>query len=226
MHIEPGVVDGAKVLLGASTGAASIGCVAKMAYDAVGREGNVKALLMRSLVTSALVLSFFELLPHPPVGVSEVHLILGSTLFLVFGAIPAAVGLIVGLMAQSILFAPLDIPQIGMNLTTLLVPLFAMSALARRVIPANTAYADVTYSQALKLSVAFQGGIVAWVAFWVFYGQGFSAEVVANAGAFASVYIAVVLLEPVIDLIVLAFAKTFRGFERTGLPQKRLYNPA
>ena len=37
--------------------------------------------------------SFFEVLPHAPVGVSEVHLILGSTLFLILGAAPAAIGL-------------------------------------------------------------------------------------------------------------------------------------
>ena len=52
-----------------------------------------------ALATGA-VLTFFQLLPHPPVGVSEVHLILGSTLFLVLGAGPAALGLALGLLLQ------------------------------------------------------------------------------------------------------------------------------
>ena len=55
----------------------------------------------------------FEILPHWPVGVSEVHLILGSTLFLVVGAAPAAIGLAAGLLFQGLFFAPFDLPQFG-----------------------------------------------------------------------------------------------------------------
>lgn len=226
MHIEPGVVDGAKTLLGAATGVASVGIVTKLAVDTLRKNGSFFALAGRSLVASALVLGFFELLPHPPVGVSEVHLILGTTLFLILGTVPTAIGLIFGLTIQSFLFAPTDIPQLGMNLTTLLVPVLLMAALSRHIIPSETPYTDVSYVQAVKLSVVFQGGIVSWVAFWVYYGQGFTAETLANAGAFASVYIVVILLEPIIDLAALALAKTFRKFESTGLPQTRLYQPA
>jgi hypothetical protein len=76
--------------------------------------------------------------------------------------------------------APADLPQYGMNVTSLLVPLLAVHALAAKIIPANTAYTDVSYAQALKLSTAYQGGVVAWVAFWAFYGAGFGAENLAN----------------------------------------------
>ena len=185
MHIEPGVVDGAKLVLGTATGVASVGIVAKLAVDHVKQNGNILALVGRSAAASAMVLGFFEFLPHPPVGVSEVHLILGTTLFLILGTVPTAIGLIFGLVAQSFLFSPSDIPQLGMNLTTLILPVLAMAALAQRIIPADTPYTEVTYGQAAKLSAVFQGGIVAWVAFWVFYGQGFTAETLANAGAFA-----------------------------------------
>ncbi len=41
-----------------------------------------------------------------PVGVSEVHLILGTTLFLMLGAAPAAIGLAAGLLVQGLFFAP------------------------------------------------------------------------------------------------------------------------
>jgi hypothetical protein len=40
------------------------------------------------------------------VGVSEVHFILGSTLFLMFGAGPAALGLAAGLLAQGLFWLP------------------------------------------------------------------------------------------------------------------------
>ncbi|RPH67918.1 MAG: cobalt transporter, partial [Hyphomicrobiales bacterium] len=149
MHIEPGVVDGAKIVLSYATAAASFGLAAKMAMDTIRKDGGMAALLTRSVITTALVFSFFELLPHYPVGVSEVHLILGSTLFLIFGAGPAAIGLALGLLLQGVFLAPFDLPQYGMNVTTLLVPLYAISLLARRIIPANTPYVDLTYRQAL-----------------------------------------------------------------------------
>ena len=42
------------------------------------------------------------MLPHYPVRVLEVHFILGSTLVQMFGAVPAAIGLSVGLLAQGL----------------------------------------------------------------------------------------------------------------------------
>ena len=102
---------------------------AKLAIDMI-KNGQVLALLLRSLITTALVWVFFELFPHQAVGVSEVHLILGSTLLLMFGVAPAAIGLVGGLLIQGLFFAPQDLPQYGMNVTTLLVPLFVTAALA------------------------------------------------------------------------------------------------
>lgn len=227
MHIEPGVVDGAKIVLGYATAAASIGLIGKLAAATARTEGGMPRLAARSLATTALVFSFFEVLPHAPVGVSEVHLILGSTLFLIFGAGPAAIGLALGLLAQGILFEPKDLPQYGMNLTTLIVPLYAMSLLARRIIPARTAYTDLSYGQALKLSTAFQTGIVAWVAFWAFYGRGFGASTFEEVASFGAAYMTVIVIEPLIDLAVLAAAKTVRHASASRvLLQARLYQTA
>ncbi|MCG8691993.1 MAG: energy-coupling factor ABC transporter permease, partial [Minwuiales bacterium] len=208
MHIEPGVVDGAKIFLSYATAAAAFGLAAKMAKDTIRNDGGVAALAMRSVATTGLVFCFFEVFPHYPVGVSEVHFILGSTLYLIFGAGPAAIGLAGGLLAQGLLFAPFDLPQYGMNITTLIVPLWAVSLLAKRIIPARTPYVEVTYLQALALSTAYQGGIVAWVTFWAFYGGGFGAENLVAVGSFGAAYMTVIILEPLADLAVLAGAKT------------------
>jgi hypothetical protein len=183
-------------------------------------------LTLKSLLTTFLVFCFFQVLPHHPVGVSEVHLILGSTLFLIFELAPAAIGLAAGLLLQGLLFAPFDLPQYGINVTTLLVPLFAMSALAQKIIPANTAYKDVTYAQTLKLSTAYQGGIVAWVAFWAIYGQGFGAENLAQVASFGLAYMSVILIEPLVDLGVLAGAKALHGLRGSALVNQRLYTAA
>ena len=91
MHIEPGVVEGAKILLSYGTAAAAVGYAVRLTWQTVQKEGWA-ALMLRAVLASALVFTFFEVLPHHPVGVSEVHLILGTTLLLMLGVAPAAVG--------------------------------------------------------------------------------------------------------------------------------------
>ncbi|MEM8824184.1 MAG: energy-coupling factor ABC transporter permease [Pseudomonadota bacterium] len=209
MHIEPGIVQGAKMVLAYGTAAAAAGYAAKLVWEDVKAHG-APPLLVRSVIATIGVFIFFELLPHFAVGVSEVHFILGTTLFLLLGVAPAAIGLAAGLLIQGLFFAPSDLPMYFVNVTTLLVPLFAIFALAKKVIPEDTPYVDLTYLQALKLSVAYQGGVVAWVAFWAFYGQGFGAENMAAVLSFGAAYMLVVLIEPVADLAALALAKMAR----------------
>jgi len=225
MHIEPGIVVGAKLALGFVTATGAVGYSLKLAKDMAGRDG-IAPMALRTLMAAMLVLCFFEALPHYPVGVSEVHFILGSTLFLMFGAGPAALGLAAGLLVQGLFFAPADLPQYGMNVTSLLVPLLAINTLARRVIPADTAYKDVSYGQALKLSTAYQAGVVAWVGFWAFYGAGVGAENLAQVAAFGAAYMSVIFIEPVVDLAVLAAVKALHRLEDSGIFNPRLYQAA
>ena len=225
MHIEPGIVVGAKLALGFVTATGAVGYAAKLAKDMSQRDG-VAPLVVRTLLAAVLVLTFFEVLPHYPVGVSEVHFILGSTLFLMFGAGPAAIGLALGLLAQGLMFAPADLPQYGMNVTSLLVPLLAVNALAQRVIPANTAYKDVTYAQALKLSTAYQAGVVAWVGFWAVYGSGVGAENLVQIAAFGAAYMSVIIIEPLFDLAILGAVKSFHQVEPSGVFHARLHRAA
>ncbi len=225
MHIEPGLVDGAKLTLSYATAAAAVGYSVKLASETV-REQGIASFALRTAVATALVFSFFEVLPHVRVGVSELHLILGTTLFLLLGAAPAACGLALGLLLQGMFFVPTDLPQYGMNVTTLLVPLFAIRSLAERIIPGNTAYVDLQYRQTLALSSAYQSGIVAWVAFWAIYGAGFGAQNLASIASFAASYALVIVVEPLADLAVLALAKSLRGVVAGGLVTRRLHNAA
>ncbi|RYH01360.1 cobalt transporter [Salipiger sp. IMCC34102] len=224
MHIEPGLVTGAKLALGAVTAAGAATVSAKLVWDNL-RERGALSLIARALLATVAVFVFFELLPHVAVGVSEVHLILGSTLLLLLGTAPAAIGLALGLLIQSLFLAPSDLPQYAMNVTTLLVPLLALHVVARKVIAPGTPYVDLNYGEVLKLSATYQAGIVAWVAFWAFWGQGFTAETLASVGTFGAAYMTVILLEPLVDLAVLAAAKALRG---TGSPllNDRLYTAA
>lgn len=225
MHIEPGIIQGAKLALSYATAAGAGTYTLKLAWDAV-RENGAGALVLRSAAAAIGTFVFFEVLPHFTAGVSEVHFILGTALFLILGAAPAAIGLAIGLLAQGLLLAPSDLPQFAANLTTLLVPLFAVSALAARVIPANTAFADLRYADVLKLSAVYQGGVVAWVAFWAIYGQGAGVDTMAAVMTFGAAYLAVILIEPVADLALLAGAKALRGRTLGGLIQPRVHGAA
>jgi len=223
MHIEPGMVDAAKIGLSYATAVASFLAVTKLSYENI-KENNFLSFIFKALVSTLLVFTFFEILPHYPVGVSEVHLIMGSTLFLLFGVAPASIGLILGLLVQGVFFAQFDLPQYGMNITTIIVPLLAISYISKKIISKDTAYTDLKYSQVLKLSLAYQGGIVSWVAFWAIYGQGIGAENLASILSFGSAYMLVVIIEPFADLAVLAFAKSLKEvFIKVNVFEKRLY---
>lgn len=225
MHIEPGVVDGAKMGFAYATAAGAAGYTAKLALSDLART-NIGSFAIRTVLAAIGTFFFFEVLPHFPVGISEVHFILGTTLFLLLGAAPAALGLALGLLVQGMFFAPTDLPMFFVNVTTLLVPLFAITALAQRVIPGDRAYVDLGYGEVLKLSAMYQGGVVAWVAFWAFYGQGVGAETFQSVLSFGAAYMLVILIEPIADLAVLAGAKTLRGMEKSGLFTPRLYTAA
>jgi len=208
MHIEPGVVSGAKMLLSYGTGAAVIGTSLKLAWDNI-KENGMLSFLIKTIISTVVVFSCFEVLPHYPIGVSEVHLILGTTLFLIFGIAPTAMGLTLGLLIQGLFFAPFDLPQYGINITTLLASILLLNVVAKKIIPANTPYKDIGYAQLLKLSIIWEGSIVSWVAFWALYGQGFGAENLHNVWTFGVAYMAVVIIEPLVDLAVLALVKAF-----------------
>lgn len=225
MHIEPGVVDGAKMAFAYATAAGAAGYTAKLAFEDL-KSHNVASFALRTVIATVGTFIFFEVLPHFAVGVSEVHFILGTTLFLLMGAAPAALGLALGLLIQGAFFAPSDLPMFFVNVTTLLVPLFAISALANRFIPRDKAYVDLAYADVFKLSAMYQGGVVAWVAFWAFYGQGIGAETAQSVLTFGAAYMLVVLIEPIADLAVLAGAKAVRSGKLSGLFTSRLYNAA
>ena len=223
MHIEPGVVDGAKMILSYGTAAAAGGLSLKLIAEDL-KAHNGLSFALRSALAAIGTFICFEVLPHFAVGVSEVHLILGTTLMLILGAGPAALGLAAGLLIQGLFFAPTDLAMFTVNVTTLLFPLALIATLARQIIPANKAYVDLGYSDVLKLSFAYQGGIVAWVAFWAFYGQGFG--VMADVASFGAAYMLVVIVEPLADLAALAGAKALRGYRASGLFVNRLHNAA
>lgn len=223
MHIEPGVVEGAKMALSWGTAAAAAGISLKLIAEDL-RGHSLASFAARAVLAAVGTWICFEVLPTQPMGVSEVHIILGTTLMLILGAGPAALGLAAGLLVQGLFFAPADLAMFTVNVTTLLFPLFAIHWAAKRIVPAGTAYVDLRYGDVLKLSAVYQGGIIAWVAFWVVYGQGTAA--LSDLAVFAAAYALVIVIEPLVDLAALAGAKAARRFKDSGLFVNRLHHAA
>ncbi len=208
MHIEAGVVAGAKIILSYGTAAGVLGVGAKLAWENV-KDNGVLSFAIKSILATIIVFSCFEVLPHYPIGISEVHLILGTTIFLIFGVAPAMLGLATGLLIQGVFFAQFDLPQYGINVTTLLASMIALNYAVKSIIPKGTAYKDISYSQMLKMSIVWEGAIVSWVAFWALYGQGFGSENLHSIATFGGAYMSVIILEPLVDLAVLSAVKAF-----------------
>tara|TARA_A100001011_G_scaffold305597_1_gene320240 strand:- start:571 stop:1254 length:684 start_codon:yes stop_codon:yes gene_type:complete len=211
MHIEPGIVNGAKLGLSYITAAAAAGITIKFLFQTVFRNFLLLNGILKCILTTLCVFAFFEILPHYPLGVSEVHFIFGATLFLLFGVVATAFGLALGLFLQGILFAPSDIPMFYVNISTLLFPLFAVYFVAKKTISSNLAYKDLKYRQLLALTGTYQGGIIAWVAFWSFYGQGFSAEASNSVVIFSLGYSTVIAIECILDVGILAMVKRYHN---------------
>ena len=81
MHIEPGVVDGAKMVLAYGTAAAAAGYSLKLAADDL-KSHSVPSFVVRTVLATVGVFIFFEILPHFAFCISEVHFILVTSLFL------------------------------------------------------------------------------------------------------------------------------------------------
>lgn len=208
MHIEPHVVQGAKLVISYVTAAGVLAWSAKHSFDEI-KNSSLSLFLTRTLLATMIVFCCFEVLPHYPVGVSEVHLILGTTLLLFLGVASASIGLALGLLFQGVLFAPFDLPQYGMNVTTLLASLAVLSVMMKQMLPSGVRYVELSYRDVLKMSMIWEGSIVAWVSFWVLLGQGFSWETLQSLATFGSAYMSVIVIEPLIDLGLLAWAKQY-----------------
>ena len=206
MHIESGIVVGTKMLLSYGTTAVVLGVSAKLAIENI-KENNILSFILKSIISTIIVFFCFEVLPHQAVGVSEVHLILGTTIFLIFGIAPAIMGLAIGLLIKGMFFAQFDLPQYGINVTTLLASMLLLQVVSKKIIPVGMAYKDISYPQMLQMSALWQGSIVTWVAFWALYGQGFSTENIMSVSSFSIAYMGVVLIEPIVDLAILTTVK-------------------
>lgn len=192
MHIEPGYVASAKIL------AANLAAAALLGSQSIHLL-KAPQLVVRSLIAGVLFLLFMQAF-HLPVGPSELHFLGAMPLYLALGFVPALFGFAIGLLAQGLLFAPADLVHIGVNTLSLAVPLTLVHAtLGKRLLAAR---ARLDLRAVLKLDAAFYSGVTLMVGFWLAVGE--VATPLSAWLAFASSYAAIVTVEPLLTLLVVA----------------------
>jgi cobalt/nickel transport system permease protein len=195
MHIEPGVLAAAKIVL------ANVAVVGLLA-------GCVPALWRRPqlLLRTLLAAAFFTLCMQSfaaKVGPSELHFVGAMPMYLAFGLVPTLCGFALGLLLQGWWFEPADLVHLAVNTLSLAVPLLAVHATLGRRLGA------VNLRRVLQLDAAYYGGVTLMVGFWL--SLGVVATPLAEWLRFASSYVAMVALEPLVTVaVLLAIARVRR----------------
>lgn len=204
MHIEPGVLAPAKLLI-ANT--AAVALLASHLPALARRWSDVGRSLLAALFFSLFMQAF-----HLSVGPSELHFIGAMPIYLAFGLLPTLFGFAIGLLAQGMLFEPQDLVHLGVNLLSLAVPLLVVHHTLGRRARASSLDPTQPVSQArtvLRLDGIYYAGVTLMVGFWL--ANGVMATPALEWLRFAGSYLAVVAFEPLVTLGVLALLRRHRS---------------
>lgn len=198
MHIEPGVLDAAKVM---SANAAALAALATYTPSLVRKPAE----LLKVGLAAAFFSVFMELY-HAPVGPSELHFIGASAVYFTFGFLPTLFGFAIGLLFQGLLFEPQDLVHLGVNSLSLIVPLIAVhETVGKRFFAEGEAKAKarikVTWRRIMAFDAAYYSGVVTMVGFWLLLGH--EATPLADWALFAASYLPLVLCEPIFTWVAL-----------------------
>lgn len=196
MHIEPGVLNAAKVLYANVT---AIGTLAVFAPRLIKRPDDIL-----KTVLAAVFFSIFMEIFHLPVGASELHFVGASAVYFVFGFVPTLLGFAIGLLLQGLLFEPQDLLHLGVNSLSLMLPLItAHYTLGRRFFKAGGN--SIRWAEVVKFDALYYTGVVLMVGFWLSLGEEPTA--LHNWALFALSYLPLVLCEPLFTCLVVRTLK-------------------
>ncbi len=199
MHIEPGIIAQAKVMV-ANIGAA--GVLLTYAKDLIKNPADIVRMLVAAVFFSLFMQAF-----HVQAGPSELHFVGAMVIYLTLGFVPTLIGFAVGLLLQGVLFDPMDLQHLAVNSLTLIVPLIAVHyTLGRKLREQGNV---ITWKNIVKLDAMYYSGVTVMVGFWLAMSNvatSFSAW-----AAFASSYLVLVACEPLLTYAALRLLKRHEG---------------
>lgn len=202
MHIEPGFVQPAKILL-ANAGALTVAAWAAKEHliaDLAAAPWKLAKTAVAAVAFSVFMESFAM-----PVGPSELHFVGAMAMYLTLGFVPTLLGFGIGLAFQGLLFSPWDLAHLGVNSLSLMLPLIALHyTIGRKYFDENLKQ-RLSWAKIVKMDAVYYSGVTGMVGFWLWFGG--SQTAFADWAAFASTYLAVVALEPVLTWGVISGLK-------------------
>lgn len=198
MHIEPGILNAAKVLYANVT---AIATLAAFSPKLIKRPDN----LIKTLLAAAFFSVFMEVF-HLPIGASELHFVGASAVYFMFGFIPTLFGFAIGLLLQGLLFEPQDLVHLGVNSLSLILPLIAAHGLLGRRFFTEDGR-SIRWAEVVKFDAVYYTGVVAMVGFWLSLGE--EPTPLSNWALFAVSYLPLVLCEPLFTCLVVRTLKRY-----------------
>lgn len=199
MHIEPGYISQAKVLLANVT---ALGVMGYYAKELIKQPADIVRTLIAAIFFSLFMQSF-----HMQVGPSELHFVGAMVIYLTLGFVPTLFGFAAGLLLQGVLFTPSDLPHLAINSLSLMLPLIAVHYTVGRKLRDAVNGQQVSWGAILKLDALYYSGVATMVGFWLL-----AADVVTPFAAwttFASSYLAIVAIEPLVTFTVVRLLKRY-----------------
>lgn len=204
MHIEPGFIAQAKILM---ANVAAGGVLLGYLRHLVLRPTHILRAIVAAVFFTVFMQSF-----HMPVGPSELHFVGAMVMYMTLGFVPTLFGFAAGLLLQGLVFNPADLMHLAVNSLSLILPLIMMHyGLGRRLREQGTA---IAWSDILKLDATYYAGVTAMVGFWLTIAE--TATPFAAWLTFATSYLAIIVIEPVITLASLRLLKRYEHLRWVG----------
>ena len=201
MHIEPGFVQPAKVMM---ANAGALGLAAWAAKEQVKDWAKAPWTFVKTGI-AAMAFTVFMQSFAMPVGPSELHFVGAMVMYLTLGFLPTLMGFAIGLALQGFAFSPWDLQHLGVNSLSLMLPLIAVHYTAGKKLFDADAKTRFTFARTLKLDAMYYAGVTSMVGFWLWFGG--SETALASWLAFATSYLAVVAIEPVLTYVIVTGLK-------------------
>lgn len=200
MHIEPGILNAAKITYANITAVTTLG-----AYSLV----LIKRpdILIKTLLAACFFSLFMEVF-HLKVGASELHFVGASAVYVIFGFIPTLFGFALGLALQGLLFEPQDLIHLGVNSLSLILPLIASHGLLGRRFFAKDGR-KINWPAIAKFDAMYYAGVVLMVGFWLSIGE--EPTPLRNWLTFSASYLPLVMLEPLFTCFVVRKLKAYES---------------
>lgn len=197
MHIEPGYIAQSKIVL---ADVAASGLLLAYAKELIKRPGDI----IRSLLASVFFTLFMQSF-HYTIGPSELHFVGAMAMYLTLGFIPTLIGFAGGLLLQGLVFSPWDLPQLAVNSLSLILPLLTVHYTIGRQLREQGS--TLNWRQIVKMDAMYYSGVTLMVGFWLLVSD--VATPFAAWAAFASSYVLLVLVEPVVTYTAVRLLKRY-----------------